>query len=148
MTLIASAIRAAERALLPDSVTRASIGWLVARSRQRLAARSADDPAFAEVMASRPITEHAQAANAQHYEVPAAFFALALGPKRKYSCCFYEDGAKNLAEAETSALEATARRADLRDGHSIRNSVAAGVRSRCSWLSAIRRRALSPCRTR
>ena len=55
MTLIASAIRAAERALLPDSVTRASIGWLVARSRQRLAAQPADDPTFAEVMASRPI---------------------------------------------------------------------------------------------
>jgi cyclopropane-fatty-acyl-phospholipid synthase len=55
MTLIASAIRAAERAPLPDSMTRAGIGWLVARSRQRLAAQPADDPTFAEVMASRPI---------------------------------------------------------------------------------------------
>jgi hypothetical protein len=79
MTLIASAIRAAERAPLPDSMTRAGIGWLVARSRQRLAAQPADDPTFAEVMASRPIAEHAQGANARHYGVPAAFFALALG---------------------------------------------------------------------
>jgi cyclopropane-fatty-acyl-phospholipid synthase len=119
MTLLASAIRAAERAPLPDGVTRAGIGRLVARSRRRLAAQPANDPVFAEAMALRPIAEYAQAVNAQHYELPAAFFGFALGPRRKYSCCFYEDGAKNLEEAEIDALEATAQRADLRDGQTI-----------------------------
>ena len=115
MNLIASAIGAAERAPLPDAMTRAGVGWLVAQSRRRLAAVPAADEAFALEMASRQIAEHPQAANAQHYELPAAFFARALGPNRKYSCCFYEDGAKSLGEAEVSALEATVRRADLRD---------------------------------
>ena len=119
MNFIASAIGAAERAPLPDSMTQAGIGWLVAQSRRRLAATPTDDRAFAAEMASFPIAEHPQAANAQHYELPAAFFAHALGPARKYSCCFYEDGAKNLGEAEISALEATVRRAELRDGQRI-----------------------------
>ncbi|WP_158812617.1 cyclopropane-fatty-acyl-phospholipid synthase family protein [Methylocapsa sp. S129] len=119
MNLIASAIGAAERAPLPDAVTRAGVGWLVAQSRRRLAAAPAADETFALEMASRLIAEHPQAANAQHYELPAAFFARALGPNRKYSCCFYEDGAKSLGEAEVSALEATVRRADLRDGQRI-----------------------------
>jgi cyclopropane-fatty-acyl-phospholipid synthase len=119
MTLIASAINAAERAPLPDAVARAGIGWLVAKSRRRLAVQSAADSAFAEAMTRRRIAEHAEAANDQHYELPPAFFAHTLGPRRKYSCCFYEDGAKNLAEAELSALEATARRAQLQDGQRI-----------------------------
>jgi cyclopropane-fatty-acyl-phospholipid synthase len=119
MSFTAAAIQAVERAPLPDAATRAGIGWLVAQSRRRLAAAPIADEAFAKQMASRPIAEHPQAANAQHYELPAAFFDCALGPAKKYSCCFYEEGATNLAEAEVSALETTARRADLRDGQKI-----------------------------
>jgi cyclopropane-fatty-acyl-phospholipid synthase len=119
MTLIAAAIKAAERAPLPDVVMRAGINWLVAQSRRRLAARSTLDNAFAGAMARRRIAEHAEAANDQHYELPAAFFGHALGPRRKYSCCFYEDGAKDIGEAEIAALEATVARADLRDGQNI-----------------------------
>jgi cyclopropane-fatty-acyl-phospholipid synthase len=77
------------------------------------------DETFAEQMASRPIAEFTQDANSQHYELPAAFFDRALGPAKKYSCCFYDDGAASLAEAEVSALETTARRADLHDGQSV-----------------------------
>ena len=119
MTLIAAAIKAAERAPLPDLVTRAGINWLVAQSRRRLALGSTADSAFARAMARRRIAEHAEAANDQHYELPAAFFGHALGPRRKYSCCFYEDGAKDIGEAETSALRATVERAGLQDGQNI-----------------------------
>jgi cyclopropane-fatty-acyl-phospholipid synthase len=119
MSFIASAIGAAERAPLPDATTRAGIGWLVARSRRRLATVAPTDESFARDMASHSVAEHPQAANAQHYELPAAFFGHALGPNKKYSCCFYEDGAQNLGEAEISALEATVARADLRDGQRI-----------------------------
>ena len=58
-------------------------------------------------------------ANRQHYELPADFFALTLGPARKYSCCLYPTGEETLAEAETLALEATVERADLKDGQQI-----------------------------
>jgi cyclopropane-fatty-acyl-phospholipid synthase len=43
---------------------------------------------------------HRDPANAQHYEVPAEFFAHVLGPNRKYSCCFYKEEASTLQEAE------------------------------------------------
>jgi cyclopropane-fatty-acyl-phospholipid synthase len=119
MNFIAGAISAAERAPLPDGLTRAGIGWLVARSRRRLAASSPGDGRFAGQMAARDIAEYAREANAQHYELPATFFALTLGPRRKYSCCLYDDGARDLAEAELAALETTVRRADLRDGQRI-----------------------------
>jgi cyclopropane-fatty-acyl-phospholipid synthase len=119
MSVIETLSKAAERAPLPDFATRAGISWLVARTRRRLASRPVLDSDFAALMAKRPIAEHAEAANAQHYEVPAAFFALTLGPRRKYSCCYYENGARSLAEAEKSALEITVRRADLRDGQRI-----------------------------
>ena len=70
-------------------------------------------------MALRAIAEHTDAANAQHYEVPAAFFALVLGPNRKYSSCFYKGAASTLQEAEEEALRQTVEHADLADGQSI-----------------------------
>lgn len=94
MGLIASAIRAVERAPLPDSATRYGIEVLVGRTRWRLAAGpSVDDGHFARDMPGRSIAEHTAAANEQHYELPPNFFALTLGPRRKYSCCLY-GGAK------------------------------------------------------
>ena len=70
-------------------------------------------------MAARAIAEHTDEANAQHYEVPAAFFALVLGPNRKYSSCFYKEPASTLQEAEEEALRQTVEHADLADGQSI-----------------------------
>ena len=66
-----------------------------------------------------PVALHVRAANEQHYELPADFFALTLGPARKYSCCLYPTGEETLAEAENLALEATVERADLKDGQQI-----------------------------
>ena len=120
VSLIASAIRAVERVPLPDSATRYGIEALVGRTRRRLAARpSVDDGRFARDMAGRSIAEHTAAANKQHYELPPEFFALTLGPRRKYSCCLYLTGSETLAEAEIAALEQTVDHAGLRDGQSI-----------------------------
>ena len=69
-------------------------------------------------MAAHPIAERPEAANAQHYELPPEFFALILGPRRKYSCCLYA-GDDGLAEAEKRALEATAANAGVADGQRI-----------------------------
>ena len=73
---------------------------------------------FAAAMASKPIAVFTQAANDQHYELPPEFFALVLGPRRKYSSCLYE-GATTLAEAEERALAETAAHAGLADGQAI-----------------------------
>lgn len=119
MNPIAVAIRAAEAMRLPDPVTRAGIELLVGTRRRDLSLLPNSDAAFAEAMAGFAIAEHADAANAQHYELPPAFFELTLGPRRKYSCCFYPSGEETLAEAERIALAETIAHADLADGQTI-----------------------------
>jgi cyclopropane-fatty-acyl-phospholipid synthase len=120
MSLISSVIGTAERVPLPDLVIRAAIQRLCSRTATRLARGNAEsDAVFADDMAARAIAEHTDAANAQHYEVPAAFFARTLGPNRKYSSCFYKGPESTLQEAEEEALRQTAAHADLADGQSI-----------------------------
>ena len=120
MSLISSAIRAAERAPLPDSLARLGIEFLVGRTKRRLATESQQTESdFAHAMSEHLIAEHADAANTQHYELPPEFFALTLGPHRKYSCCLYPTGRETLAEAERLALEETVAHAGLADGQTI-----------------------------
>ncbi len=117
MNIVAAAIRAAERAPLPDPVTLAGIDWLVGRSRQRLGRTpSSAEADFVAEMDAFPIAVHTDQANAQHYELPAEFFALILGPQRKYSCCLYPGHSTGLDEAERLALVETLEHADLHDG--------------------------------
>jgi cyclopropane-fatty-acyl-phospholipid synthase len=120
MSLVSTIIGTAERVPLPDAIVRAAIQRLCSRTATRLAAGGAEsDASFAGEMAGRAIAEHAEAANAQHYEVPAAFFALVLGPNRKYSSSFYKGAASTLQEAEEEALRQTVEHADLEDTQSI-----------------------------
>lgn len=120
MTLISSAISAVERAPLPDALTRYGIDFLVGRTRRRLAGATPNEEiGFAREMARYAIAEHADVANEQHYELPAQFFALTLGPRRKYSSCFYATGHESLADAELAALEQTVEHAELQDGQTI-----------------------------
>lgn len=120
MRLLASTIHAFEGAPLPDAARRAAIGLLVAGARHNLAAGPAQSAAdFAREMDARPIAEHVQAANAQHYELPAAFFQAVLGPQLKYSSGYYPPGVTTLAQAEEAALSETAAHAGLRDGQTI-----------------------------
>jgi cyclopropane-fatty-acyl-phospholipid synthase len=120
MSFASTIIGVAERVPLPDLVVRAAIQRLCSRTASRLASGSAEsDVRFAGEMAARAIAEHADAANAQHYEVPAAFFGHVLGPNRKYSSCFYRGPESTLQEAEEEALRQTVEHADLADGQSI-----------------------------
>ncbi len=120
MSIAANLARIGETLPLPDAITRAVIGRLVGRTARRLRGRASDsDRAFAEAMEGLPIAMNVEAANAQHYEIPEDFFALVLGPQRKYSCCFYEDASSSLVEAEERALAVTAGHADLEDGQRI-----------------------------
>jgi cyclopropane-fatty-acyl-phospholipid synthase len=120
MSFISTIIDTAERVPLPDVIVRAAVYRLCSRTALRLASGSKEhDATFAREMAQRAIAEHADAANTQHYEVPAAFFAQVLGPNRKYSSCFYRTDASTLQEAEEEALRQTVEHADLADGQSI-----------------------------
>ena len=111
---------AAERLPLPDSITRLGIHFLVGRTASRLADPQPDaDVTFAAESQAFPIATHVADANAQHYELPPAFFGLVLGPRRKYSCCFYKAATDDLEAAEISALRQTCHHADLQDGQTI-----------------------------
>jgi cyclopropane-fatty-acyl-phospholipid synthase len=120
MDAISLAIRAVERAPLPDALTSAGIEYLVSRTRRKLAhGDTREEQAFVHAMAHFSIALHADDANRQHYEMPAEFFGLTLGPRRKYSSCLYERGHESLREAEERALEETALHAGLHDGQRI-----------------------------
>jgi cyclopropane-fatty-acyl-phospholipid synthase len=120
MSFASRIIGTAERVPLPDVLIRAAIQRLCSRTAARMADGSTEtDAAFAQDMAARAIAEHTDAANAQHYEVPAAFFAHVLGPNRKYSSCFYKEPESTLQEAEEEALRQTVEHADLADGQTI-----------------------------
>jgi len=119
MSLTGLAARAVERAPVPDAVTRLGVGYLVGRARRQLAADGASDASFVREMDRRPIALDTAAANQQHYELPADFFALCLGPRRKYSSCLYINGLTTLAEAEDYALAETCAHAGLDDGQEI-----------------------------
>jgi cyclopropane-fatty-acyl-phospholipid synthase len=110
----------AERLPVPDALSRLGISMMVERTRRKLGqADMAAERDFADAMAAFPIALHTDAANAQHYEVPADFFGLVLGPHRKYSSCLYETGSETLGDAEARALAATVEHADLADGQGI-----------------------------
>ena len=118
--MIALATDAAERLKLPDTLTRAGIYGLVALTSRRLASMpDGAEAAFAAGFADYPIAAHTDAANAQHYELPAAFFGLVLGPRRKYSCCLYDGAAQTLEAAEIRALEESCAHAGLADGQDV-----------------------------
>jgi cyclopropane-fatty-acyl-phospholipid synthase len=70
-------------------------------------------------------------ANEQHYEIPAAFFELVLGPFLKYSCVQWRDGVDDLASAEEATLALTCERAELSDGQEI-------LELGCGWGSLAR----------
>ena len=118
-TLLPHAIRAVERTPLPDRATRAGVQALCAMRRRSLVGAPPNEAEFAAAMAAFPIAEHADAANAQHYELPPEFFAATLGPRRKYSCCLYPAGRETLVEAEVLALEETVVHAGLGDGQDV-----------------------------
>ena len=113
-----------ESGLVPDAATRAAIRRML---RARLeaedcgsdAANRAKVQAFAEEMRKSPIALRTESANAQHYEVPAAFFERVLGPRLKYSSAFFAKGCASLSEAEEAMLRLTCERAQLEDGQDV-----------------------------
>src|SRR5271163_2509460 len=113
-----------ESGLVPDALIRASIRKML-RERLREEDRGSEEAnrahllSFVEQMKQSPIALRTDSANAQHYEVPAAFFEIVLGPRLKYSSAFYPEGCASLADAEEAMLRLTCERAQLADGQDI-----------------------------
>ncbi|MEO6596098.1 MAG: cyclopropane-fatty-acyl-phospholipid synthase family protein [Planctomycetota bacterium] len=128
-----------ERGHLPNWLVRRGIRRLL---KKRLEQEGADDP---EVSAERlrqwiarcdasDIAIETEAANAQHYEVPAAFYALVLGRHRKYSSGLWTSETSTLDEAEAAMLALTCERAEIEDGMRVLD-LGCGWGSLSLWLA-------------
>lgn len=114
----------AERGWLPDPLLRAGIRRLCAqRLRDELdggpAAQAARMQRLIDELRESPVAIHTDAANAQHYELPPAFFRACLGRRLKYSGCYYPTGTETLDQAEEAMLALYGERAELADGQDI-----------------------------
>jgi cyclopropane-fatty-acyl-phospholipid synthase len=114
----------AEAGLFPDPAVRFGIRRMLrGRLRQSVwgdqAARSREEDLLVQSLGEGPIAISVDAANEQHYEVPAAFFEHVLGARLKYSCCYWDSSTPDLDAAEEKMLELTAARAGVEDGMTI-----------------------------
>lgn len=117
-------IELAERGWVPDSLLRHGMRRLCDRRLKKACSVSAGnlaqrDAEFARSCRQGPLAPLPSKANDQHYEVDAEFFEYVLGPRRKYSSCYWPEDCPSLAAAEEHALRITCERAELADGMSI-----------------------------
>ena len=114
----------AERGWLPDALLRWGIRQQCAQRLQDerrggIEAESARFQANLRLLRDSPVAVHTDAANRQHYELPAAFFQRCLGPRLKYSSGYFPQGYESLAEGEQQMLALYEQRAQLADGQDI-----------------------------
>ncbi len=118
--ILFSAIELMERGLLPDGLTRWGIRRLFAKRIRETKSYSSDGSvetkAYIDAARDFPIAISTHLANDQHYEIPCDFFQYFLGPRRKYSCCYWNDTTSSLAEAEDDSLRITCERAQIVNG--------------------------------
>ena len=130
----------AERGWIPDALLRLGIRRLCAARLQEeraggVSAQAERHARRIEALRHSPVAIHADAANRQHYELPPAFFELCLGPRLKYSGCYYPRGDETLEQAEEAMLALYGQRAELADGQRILE-LGCGWGSLTLWMAA------------
>mmetsp|Transcript_21896 Transcript_21896/g.36262 ORF Transcript_21896/g.36262 Transcript_21896/m.36262 type:complete len:355 (-) Transcript_21896:379-1443(-) len=110
-----------ERNVVPDAIIRRVSRQLLASQLQSFEAsdiekRQEEFMQFVEELRASPIAIHTDAANQQHYEVPAEFFLHVLGKHLKYSSCYFPPGVTSLDDAEECMLRLYVERAQISDG--------------------------------
>jgi cyclopropane-fatty-acyl-phospholipid synthase len=120
---------------LPDRVLRSAIRVNCAR-RLRTERRGGErrQRAFVEELRRSRIAEQVEKPNEQHYELPAEFFRLVLGPRLKYSSCYWPPGVETLAGAEDAMLALSCVRAEIEDGMELLD-LGCGWGSLSFWLA-------------
>jgi cyclopropane-fatty-acyl-phospholipid synthase len=114
----------AERGWVPDALIRRAIRGMCAQRLMEESAGGLEKQAVRfqnriEMLRRSPLAIHTDAANAQHYELPPAFFQSCLGARLKYSSAYYPQGNETLNQAEDAMLELYGERASLADGQRI-----------------------------
>jgi len=129
----------AERALVPDWLIRIGIRRLLASRLRMEKRRNPDEPRaylkqLVEELRHSPIAIAIDSANEQHYEVPTEFFKHVLGPRLKYSCCYWPAPETTLTQAEEAMLDLFCIRAGIEDGMDILE-LGCGWGSLCLWIA-------------
>ncbi|MEM0950717.1 MAG: cyclopropane-fatty-acyl-phospholipid synthase family protein [Cyanobacteria bacterium P01_H01_bin.74] len=109
---------------LPEWMIRWQIRRFLAEKKKSLAFATDADKSqyfnrFVEELNNSPIAIETDAANNQHYQVPASFFNSVLGPTLKYSSGLWTQETNTLAEAELAMLKLYAERAGIQPGQRI-----------------------------
>ncbi|HVT04890.1 MAG TPA: cyclopropane-fatty-acyl-phospholipid synthase family protein [Thermoanaerobaculia bacterium] len=112
------------RGFIPDAIVRFGIRRFL---KQRLTEQSRGGSEqvalrrteYLAMLRDSPLAVATDAANEQHYEVPASFFRLVLGKNMKYSSALWPDGTAGLDDAEDAMLALTCQRAALIDGQEV-----------------------------
>lgn len=110
-----------ERGWVPDDLARFGMRRLIRRRMRAVGRGGADAVAarqrdFLASLREGPIAVATENANAQHYEVPSEFFETVLGPRLKYSSCWFANPQVTLAGAEEAMLALSCERAGIEDG--------------------------------
>lgn len=106
---------------IPHQLIRLGVRYVFSRSLRRqlhkgIERHNTQKKALLRKFSRGPIAHHTDEANLQHYEVPTEFFKLVLGPRMKYSCCYWPDNITSLEESEEAMLKLTCKRSRLEDG--------------------------------
>ncbi|MGI9542754.1 MAG: SAM-dependent methyltransferase [Cyclobacteriaceae bacterium] len=110
-----------KRNLIPDLLIRLGIRRLCKqRLKQEGQSYSLENySALLDELKASPIAINTEAANEQHYEVPADFYKYVLGKHLKYSCGYWEESQQDLDQSEEDMLRLSFERADLQDSQDI-----------------------------
>lgn len=119
--------------VVPDAIIRWGIRLQLRDHLNLLAGRTAEDELQSKMkvvqqLRTMPIAIETVAANEQHYEVPAAFYDLCLGPCKKYSSGLWPTAQTTFEESEKLMLDLYCHRAEVQDGMKI-------VDLGCGWGS-------------
>lgn len=119
--------------LVPDFLIRAGIRLRLRDHLNLLANDSAEleleqKLKIVNKLKTMPIAIATDEANEQHYEVPAKFYDLCLGPRKKYSSGWWPNPDTTFEESEVAMLEKYCEHAGVKDGMSI-------VDLGCGWGS-------------
>ncbi|MCZ6533686.1 MAG: class I SAM-dependent methyltransferase [SAR324 cluster bacterium] len=80
-----------------------------------------------------PIVEHSKDLMQIHYDKPAVLFENFLGPSMKYTMALYENGARDLEQAQETMLEDLCRKIGLQDGDNVLD-IACGFGSLSAYI--------------
>ncbi|MCA9061649.1 MAG: class I SAM-dependent methyltransferase [Planctomycetaceae bacterium] len=149
---VRQAVRLCDHGVVSDALIRAGIRRLLQDRLRELSMRhDTDDQSILQHLWSGPIAVSTDAANEQHYELPASFYQAVLGPHLKYSCGLWpnatsseqgesdseqgeSEGRSGLEQAEAHALMRTCRNAQLEDGQRILE-IGCGWGSLSLWMA-------------